>query len=501
MSALNLDDFGSVVERPDSAFARAAGERRQRLVPPPGSLGRLEELADWLASVQGRCPTRQLDTVTAVLFAGDHGIAAHGVSARAPGGTARLVRSALDGEAPVNALARRFGARVRVVDMSVDCDPDDFPADVTRHRVRRSSGRIDSEDALTAEEAERAFRAGMAVADEEADSGTDLVVLGDLSVGGTTVAAVLVAALCGTDAAAATGRGSGIDDLTWMRKCAAVRDALRRARPVLGDQLELLAAVGGADFAAMTGFLLQCSVRRTPVLLDGLVSSAVALVAQRVAFRAPAWWLASQSTAEPAHARALDRLALDPLSDNSVRLGEAVGAMLALPLLQAAAALLAELPERPGLADLVEQGPDQASDVPSEEAPDGVSDRFSDGDPGPGGASGAVPGGTPGDPRDGNGEGRDGNGEERDGTAPEVSAPIPWDVSGEGEATAAPGGGDGRDDDGNGGTGGGSGAGAGAQSAPGAGKGRRTGSGSGPGAGPVPGSGADGGGGEGTRGP
>lgn len=322
MSALNLDDFGSVVERPDSAFARAAGERRQRLVPPPGSLGRLEELADWLASVQGRCPTRQLDTVTAVLFAGDHGIAANGVSARAPGGTARLVRSALDGEAPVNALARRFGARVRVVDMSVDCDPDDFPADVTRHRVRRSSGRIDTEDALTAGEAERAFRAGMAVADEEADSGTDLVVLGDLSVGGTTVAAVLVAALCGTDAAAATGRGSGIDDLTWMRKCAAVRDALRRARPVLGDQLELLAAVGGADFAAMTGFLLQCSVRRTPVLLDGLVSSAVALVAQRVAFRAPAWWLASQSTAEPAHARALDRLALDPLSDNSVRLGE-----------------------------------------------------------------------------------------------------------------------------------------------------------------------------------
>lgn len=238
MSALNLDDFGSVVERPDSAFARAAGERRQRLVPPPGSLGRLEELADWLASVQGRCPTRQLDTVTAVLFAGDHGIAANGVSARAPGGTARLVRSALDGEAPVNALARRFGARVRVVDMSVDCDPDDFPADVTRHRVRRSSGRIDTEDALTAGEAERAFRAGMAVADEEADSGTDLVVLGDLSVGGTTVAAVLVAALCGTDAAAATGRGSGIDDLTWMRKCAAVRDALRRARPVLGDQLD-----------------------------------------------------------------------------------------------------------------------------------------------------------------------------------------------------------------------------------------------------------------------
>ncbi|WP_410088734.1 nicotinate-nucleotide--dimethylbenzimidazole phosphoribosyltransferase [Streptomyces sp. t39] len=187
----------------------------------------------------------------------------------------------------------------------------------------------------------------MAIADEEADSGTDVVVLGDLSVGGTTAAATLIAALCGTDASVVTGRGStGIDDLAWMRKCAAIRDALRRARPVMGDQLELLAAVGGADLAAMTGFLLQCSARRLPVILDGVVTAACALVAQRAAFRSPDWWLAGQLSGEPAQTKALDRLSLTPVLEHGVTVGEGTGALLALPLVQSAAALVAELPER-----------------------------------------------------------------------------------------------------------------------------------------------------------
>src|SRR5690606_20728829 len=208
-------------------------------------------------------------------------------------------------------------------------------------------GRIDIEDALSAQEAEAAFRAGMAVADEEADSGTDLVVLGDVSVGGTTVAGVLVAALCGTDASVVTGRGGqAIDDLTWMRKCAAIRDALRRARPVLGDPLQLLATVGGADLAAMTGFLLQAAVRKMPVLLDGVVTAACALVAQRVAFRSPDWWLAGHASGEPAQAKALDRMALEPLLSQGVAVGEGTGALLALPLVQGAAVLAAELPVR-----------------------------------------------------------------------------------------------------------------------------------------------------------
>ncbi|MDT0459254.1 nicotinate-nucleotide--dimethylbenzimidazole phosphoribosyltransferase [Streptomyces sp. DSM 41527] len=347
MSALNLDDFAHLIERPDGGARRDAEERRAHLAVPPGALGRLDELGEWLAAAQQQVPVRPVERPRVLLFAGDHGVAGLGVSARPAGGTRDLVRAVLDGASPAAVLARGAGAQLRVVDMAVDCDPQELPEDVTRHRVRRGSGRIDIEDALTAEEAEAAFRAGMAVADEEADAGTDLVVLGDLSVGGTTAASTLIAALCGTDASVVTGRGGApIDDLAWMRKCAAIRDALRRARPVLGDQLELLATVGGADLTAMTGFLLQSAVRRTPVILDGVVSAACALVAQRVAFRAPDWWVAGQASGEPAQAKALDRIALNPLLDHGVTAGEGTGALLALPLVRAAAALAAELPVR-----------------------------------------------------------------------------------------------------------------------------------------------------------
>ncbi|GAB2326513.1 nicotinate-nucleotide--dimethylbenzimidazole phosphoribosyltransferase [Streptomyces griseoincarnatus] len=347
MSSLNLDDFTDLIERPDGGVRRDAEEHRARLVVPPGSLGRLDDLGEWLAAAQSSVPVRPVERPHVVLFAGDHGIAGREVSARPAGTAVELVRDVLEGGRPVSVLARRLDVPVRVVDMALDCDPASLPEDVVRHRVRRGSGSIDVEDALTLEEAEAAFRAGTAVADEEADSGTDLVVLGDVSVGGTTAAGTLVAALCGTDASVVTGRGGlPIDDLAWMRKCAAIRDALRRARPVLGDQLRLLATVGGADLTAMTGFLLQSAVRKVPVLLDGVVTAACALVAQRVAFRAPDWWLASHASGEPGQAKALDRMALEPVLPQGVAVGEGAGALLALPLVQAAAALAAELPVR-----------------------------------------------------------------------------------------------------------------------------------------------------------
>ncbi|MDR6973406.1 nicotinate-nucleotide--dimethylbenzimidazole phosphoribosyltransferase [Streptomyces sp. 3330] len=363
MSSLNLDDFTDLIERPDGGVRRDAEARRERQIVPPGSLGRLDELGEWLAAAQGSSPVRPVERPRVVLFAGDHGVAELGVSARPAGSASELVREVLEGGRPVSVLARRLGVPVRVVDMALDCDPAAFPEDVVRYRVRRGSGRIDIEDALTLEEAEAAFRAGVAVADEEADSGTDLVVLGDVSVGGTTAAGALVAALCGTDASVVTGRGGeAIDDLAWMRKCAAVRDALRRARPVLGEQLQLLATVGGADLAAMTGFLLQCAVRKLPVVLDGVVAAACALVGQRVAFRAPDWWLAAHKSGEPGQAKALDRMALEPLLDQGVKVGEGAGSLLALPLVQAAAALAAELPEKP-------QEPDKSQEpVESEES-------------------------------------------------------------------------------------------------------------------------------------
>ncbi len=335
--------FSTVIVRPSEAARTAARERQRILAKPPASLGRLEDLGSWLCGVQDACPPRPLHRVTVVVVAGDHGVARQGVSAYPPEATAAMVRTVVAGGAAVNVLAREVGARVRVVDLAVDDDLADLSADVTRWKVRRSSGRIDTENALTGEEALAAFRAGMAVADEEIDAGTDLLVTGDLGIGNTTPAAALTALLTSSDAVSVTGRGSGIDDAGWMRKCAAVRDAIRRGRPSLGEPLALLATVGGADFAAMTGLLLQAAARRTPVLLDGVVSGACALLAHRLAFRASDWWLAGHRCTEPAHGIALDRLSLTPVLDQRMNLGEGTGALLALPLLRAAGAVLAEV--------------------------------------------------------------------------------------------------------------------------------------------------------------
>jgi nicotinate-nucleotide--dimethylbenzimidazole phosphoribosyltransferase len=345
---VDLAGLAGRITRPDPGTAAAARERQRRLTKPAGALGRLEDLSVWVAAAQGRCPPRDFARARVVVFAGDHGVAEAGVSAYPQEVTGQMVANFLAGGAAVNVLARLAGATVRVVDMAVDADT---PADVAAHKVRRSSGRIDREDALSRGEAARALAAGARIADEEVDAGADLLVPGDMGIGNTAPSSVLVAALAEQEPARVTGRGTGVDDAGWMRKVAVVRDALRRARPHLAgtatgagpDVVGLLAAVGGADLAAMTGFVLQAAVRRTPVLLDGVVSGAAALVAHSVAPDAAAWWLASHRSTEPAHGVALDRMGLTPVLDLGLRLGEGSGALVALPVLRAAVATLAEM--------------------------------------------------------------------------------------------------------------------------------------------------------------
>ncbi|HEV2346064.1 MAG TPA: nicotinate-nucleotide--dimethylbenzimidazole phosphoribosyltransferase [Actinocrinis sp.] len=346
MDTTELEKIAEGVARPDEAVREAARVRwAEQVALPPRSFGRIETLAQWLAAVQGVCPPRQLDRARVVLFAGDHGIARHGVSAYAPEATAALVRRIAGGGGPVQALARVQQASVRVLDVSVDCDPDDFaelPAEVSAGRVRRGTGRIDQERACSRDEAAAAFRLGMATADAEVDAGADLLMPSLIGVGHSTPAAVLIGVLTGADAASVTGRGSGIDDNAWIRKCAAVRDAMRAARPVLIDQVELLATCAGPDFAALTGFLVQAAVRRTPVLLDGLGAAACAVLAQRIAFRTPDWMLAAHRSPDLAYQKAIERLNLDPLLDFKVRADGGCAALLALPLLRGAVTILAE---------------------------------------------------------------------------------------------------------------------------------------------------------------
>jgi nicotinate-nucleotide--dimethylbenzimidazole phosphoribosyltransferase len=350
---LSMPTFAPVPPLDATAMAQAVA-RQATLTKPAGALGRLEEISVWLAGAQGLCPPRAPQRIRVVLFAGDHGVAAAGVSAYPSEVTAQMVANFLAGGAGVNVLSRRVGAGVRVIDMSVATDiaNDGLPADVSRWKVRRGSGRIDVEDALTPRETATAIAAGQHIADDEVDAGADLLIPGDMGIGNTTPATVLIALLTGTTAEQITGRGTGIDDETLKRKCAVVAAAMQRQRVAeitdrpldsltSADAAELVGAVGGADFAAMAGFLAQAAVRRTPVLLDGVVSGAAALIADRLAPGAAAWWRAGHRSTEPAHRAALTALNLEPLLDLGLRLGEGSGALASVPLLFAATDTLA----------------------------------------------------------------------------------------------------------------------------------------------------------------
>ncbi|WP_207841310.1 nicotinate-nucleotide--dimethylbenzimidazole phosphoribosyltransferase [Williamsia soli] len=328
------------VAAPDRAAAIEARHRQGELTKPPGSLGRLEEVAIWVASCQGVCPPAPFEAPTVVVFAGDHGVAKAGVSAFPPEVTAQMVANFAAGGAAVNVLGRVHGARVRVEDLAVDAQT---PEAISRFKVRRSSGDLTREDALTTEETRAAISAGRTIADQEIDSGADLLMAGEMGIGNTTPATILVGLLTDSEPVVVVGRGTGIDDNGWIRKTGAVRDGMRRGRPHARVPLELLRTVAGAEIAAMAGFLAQAALRRTPVILDGLVVTAAALVANDMAPGAREWWLAGHRSAEPAHSIALRQLDLEPLLDLSMRLGEGSGALTALPVVQSAVATLASM--------------------------------------------------------------------------------------------------------------------------------------------------------------
>jgi len=338
-TVFDLDDVIARIAAPDEQAQAAARQRQQRLTKPTGALGRLEALSVWASGVQGRCPPAAFARPRVLLVAADHGIAGAGVSAYPAEVTAQMLANFQAGGAAVNVLARAYGAQVRVVDVGVSTD---LPGVDTRWKVCHGSGSIDTEDALDDAQLVAALTAGVALVDDEVDAGTDLIVPGDMGIGSTAACAAVVAALLGVPAEQVTGRGTGVDDDTWKRKVAAVDTAVRR---LSGDRqpLHVLAAVGGADLAVMTAALIAAAARRTPVVLDGVVSCTAALVAARLAPTATPWWVAGHRSTEPAQQAALTAIGLEPLLDLGLRLGEGTGALLALPILHGAIATLAEM--------------------------------------------------------------------------------------------------------------------------------------------------------------
>ncbi|MDZ5661669.1 nicotinate-nucleotide--dimethylbenzimidazole phosphoribosyltransferase [Nocardioides sp. S-58] len=328
---------------PSPEVAARARERLAALATPAGALGRVGEVGAWLAAVQGEVPPRPLTDVRLVVFAGDHGVAAHGVSAYPPAVTEAMVRTIVAGRAGVSALAREHGVAVTVLDIAVDADLADLPAEVGARKVRRGSGPIHLTDALTRAEAEQSLALGAEVARELVEDGAEVLMTGDLGIGNTTPAAALVAAVLGLPADEVTGRGTGVDDAGWARKRDVVAEALTRVGGRAADPVELLTALGSADLAATTGFLVEASTAGVPVVLDGLMSVACAVVAEAIAPGASAWWVAGHCSTEPAQAHALTSLGLEPLLDLGMRLGEGSGAVAALPVLRSGIAVLRDV--------------------------------------------------------------------------------------------------------------------------------------------------------------
>ncbi|MGB3484878.1 MAG: nicotinate-nucleotide--dimethylbenzimidazole phosphoribosyltransferase [Mycobacterium sp.] len=334
------------VAPPPADLVTAARARLSGLATPPGALGHMGELGVWLAATQGQVPPRQLTSVRLVIFAGDHGVADHGVSAFPSSITAATVRAALAGKLGVSALAAAHGVAVRVLDISVDDDFADLPAD-TRNalqafKICRSSGPIHLQDALTGPQVHAALSAGAEVAHQEIAAGAQLLISGDLGIGNTTPAAAMVAAGLGLPAAEVVGRGSGVDDNTLQHKTTVIETALARAGDRATDPVETLAALGSADLAVSTGYLAAAARSGVPVLLDGLMAVACALTADRLAPGAAAWFAAGHRSTEPAQSLALDKLGLPPVLDLGLRLGEGSGAVAAVPVLRGAVAALSD---------------------------------------------------------------------------------------------------------------------------------------------------------------
>jgi nicotinate-nucleotide--dimethylbenzimidazole phosphoribosyltransferase len=332
----------SAISGPDSAAAAEARQRQERLTKPSGSLGVLEDLSVRLAGLTGQCPPPIPEPAVIAIFAGDHGVHAQGVTPWPQDVTAQMVANFLAGGAVVNALADQAGAEVRVVDVGVIARLPAAPGLIARN-VRPGTADMTGGPAMSRDNAERAIEAGIETAFELVSAGYRCLVTGDMGIANTTPAAALIAAFTGAGPDEVTGRGTGVDDQTLARKIDVVRRALALHRPDPADPVGVLAAVGGLEHAALAGFVLGAAARRVPVLLDGVIACAAALAAVALAPDATASLIAGHLSTEPGARIALAALGLAPLLTLDMRLGEGSGAVLAVPIVQAAARVLRDV--------------------------------------------------------------------------------------------------------------------------------------------------------------
>nr|WP_044200815.1 nicotinate-nucleotide--dimethylbenzimidazole phosphoribosyltransferase [Oscillochloris trichoides] len=325
----------------DAGVMQAARARQDMLTKPQGALGRLESLSIQIAGITGQVRP-QLKQPAVVVMAGDHGVAAQGVSAFPSEVTPQMVLNFLHGGAGINVLARHVGARVVIVDVGVASEIPAHP-DLVSRKIAPGTRDFSVEPAMSREQAQQAVEVGIAVAVEAIDAGADILATGDMGIANTTASSALVAAVSGMSVAEVTGRGTGVDDAGLAHKVAVIEQALKLHNPNPADGLDLLSKVGGLEIAGLAGVIIGAASRRVPVVIDGFISGAAALVAAALAPESKAYMIAGHRSVERGHQAVFGSLDLEPVFDLNLRLGEGTGAVLAISVCQAACKILDEM--------------------------------------------------------------------------------------------------------------------------------------------------------------
>jgi nicotinate-nucleotide--dimethylbenzimidazole phosphoribosyltransferase len=338
---VSLEKLISQIPPLDESAMAAAQARQDTLTKPRGSLGRLECLSIQLAGITGD-PQPQIRHKTIVTMAGDHGVVAEGVSAYPQEVTPQMVANFLRGGAAINVLARHVGARVVVVDMGVAAKLESHP-DLVDKKVALGTANIARGPAMSREQATQALLAGAEVVESELSKGLDILGTGDMGIGNTTPSAAIAAAITGHSPAELAGRGTGVDDAGMARKVVAVQRALMVNRPDPADALGVLAKVGGFEIGGLAGAMLAAAAHRRPVLVDGFISTAAAMIAVGLAPESRSYLIPAHRSQERGHRIMLGWLGLEPLLDLDLRLGEGTGAALGITLAEAACRILSEM--------------------------------------------------------------------------------------------------------------------------------------------------------------
>ncbi len=336
-----LDKIIARIREPDPASMAAARARQDTLTKPQGSLGRLEELSIQLAGIY-RQPIPSIKDKVIVTMAGDHGVVAEGVSAFPQEVTPQMVYNFLNGGAAINVLARHVGARIVVVDMGVASDFEPHPSLVVK-KVAKGTANIAKGPAMTRAQAEQALLAGVEVVEAEIERGLDIIGTGDMGIGNTTPSAAIAAALTGEPPDKIAGRGTGVDNEGLKRKISAIERALAVNQPNPKDGLDVLAKIGGFEIGGLAGVILGAAANGKPVMVDGFISTAAAMIAVAVAPAARPYLISAHRSKEIGHGIMLDWLQLKPLFDLDMRLGEGTGAALGISVAEAACKILAEM--------------------------------------------------------------------------------------------------------------------------------------------------------------